>query len=166
MDADGKHDPPKLVHPAREPSPALRELGFLVGHLRGEGWLGAPSCRYGKQVWGRWVAGNQHLLLEMQADYQTDDGRIDRHSAVILVSGRGRRVACRAYTDAGGIIDYALEREERAFAFDDRVPHGVRAVRARKILSPRHAGYEESLLIDPGDGRFVLHARMELERVS
>lgn len=162
----GNPSSPKLVHPPREPSPVLRELAFLVGHLRGHGWLGAPSRRYGKEVLGRWVAGNQHLLLEMEADYPTDDGRIDRHSAVVLVSDRGRRVESRAYTDGGAVIDYVLEREAGAFAFDEQVPHGVEAVRARKVLSPRSSGYEESLLIDPGDGRLVLYAQVEFQPVS
>lgn len=76
LDADDKHPAPVLVHAPRGPSPALRELAFLVGHLRGEGWLGAPARPFGKQVWGRWVAGNQHLLLEMQVDYPQSTAKL------------------------------------------------------------------------------------------
>lgn len=153
------------MHPLRRPAPALRGVAFLVGSLRGDGWLGEPGRRYTKRVTGRWVAGNQHLLVEMEADYSAEDGRVDRHSAVLVLSARGARVESRAYVDSGGVLDYVLEPEGAAVAFDDVVPHGVPAVRARKVLRPLETGYEESLLIDPGDGRLVLHARIALARL-
>ncbi len=44
---------PRLeIHPA--PAPQIAALSFLIGRLRGEGWLGDPSYRYTKEVTGLW----------------------------------------------------------------------------------------------------------------
>ena len=154
---------PEFHHP---PAPQLAVLAFLIGRLRGEGWLGDPSYRYTKEVSGSWVAGGHHLLLEMSADYPLRDGVCDHHSVVMLVSagaGEGSLVS-RAYTDGGGVIDYRPTPTADGLVFEDQVPHGSEALRARKILRARSFGYEELLEVDRGDGAFVRYASIELRR--
>ena len=134
--------------------------------MRGEGWLGDPGYRYTKEVSGTWVAGGHHLLLEMAADYPLRDDVCDRHSVVMMVSAgpdKGSLVS-RVYHDGGGVVDYHPIPTRDGLAFDDRVPHGSQAVRARKILRARSFGYEETLELDHGDGAFVPYAQIELHR--
>lgn len=150
----------------RPPAPQLAGLSFLVGHLRGEGWHGDPSCRYTKEVSGSWVAGGHHLLLEMTADYPLRDGLRDRHSVVLLVSAGPEEgsLISSAYTDGGGVIDYRPAATPEGLVFDDQVPHGCDAIRARKILRATSGGYEESLEVDRGDGKFVPYSMITLLR--
>jgi hypothetical protein len=158
--------PRQEIHPP--PAPQLAAVSFLVGHMRGEGWLGDPDYRYTKDVSGTWVAGGHHLLLEMFADYPLRDDVCDRHSVVMMVSAgpdEGSLVS-RVYHDGGGVVDYHPTPTRDGLSFDDRVPHGCQAVRARKILRARSFGYEETLEIDPGDGAFVPYAQIELHRTE
>ncbi len=150
----------------RPPAPQLAGLSFLVGHLRGEGWLGDPGYRYTKQVSGSWVASGHHLLLEMSADYPLQGGLCDQHSVVMLVSAGPEEgsLVSRVYTDGGGLIDYRPTPTAEGIVFDDRVPHGSDALRARKILRAKSFGYEETLEVDRGGGDFVPYASIELRR--
>ncbi len=150
----------------RPPAPQLAVLAFLIGRLRGEGWFGDPGSRYTKQVSGSWVAEGHHLLLEMSADYPLRDGLCDRHSVVLVVSAGPEEgsLVSRAYTDGGGVIDYRPTSTADGLVFDDRVPHGSEALRARKILRANSFGYEETFELDHGDGAFVPYARIELSR--
>ncbi len=150
----------------RPPAPQLEVLSFLIGRLRGEGWLGDPGYRYTKEVTGAWVAGGHHLLLEMSADYPLRDGLFDHHSVLLVVSAgpvKGSLVS-RAYTDGGAVIDYRPTPTADGLVFDDQAPHGSEALRARKILRAKSFGYEEMLEVDRGDGAFVPYAGIELRR--
>jgi len=156
--------PQHEIHPA--PAPQLAGLAFLVGRLHGEGWLGDRGYRYTKQVSGRWVAEGHHLLLEMDAEYPLRGGASDRHSVLVIVSAgpEAGSLISRAFTDGGGMIEYRPTATDEGVAFDDRVPHGCDAERARKVLRATSAGYEETLEIDRGDGALVPWARIELQR--
>ena len=154
--------------PERHPPPApqIAVLGFLIGRLRGQGWLGDPDYQYTKQVSGSWMGGGHHLLLEMCADYPLRDGLCDRHSVALVVSPGPEEgsLVSRAYTDGGGVIDYRPVLTAGGLVFDDRVPHGVQALHARKILRATSFGYEETLEVDRGGGAFVTYAKIELHR--
>ena len=152
------------IHPA--PAPQLAALSFLIGRLRGEGWLGDRSYRYTKEVAGSWVSGGHHVLVEMSADYPLRNHVRDHHSVVMVVSAGpdvGSLVS-RVYDDGGAIIEYRPTPTPDGLVFDDRVPHGSKATRARKILRARSFGYEETLEVDMGDGTFVPYAEIELHR--
>ena len=152
------------IHPA--PAPQLAALSFLIGRLRGEGWLGDRSYRYTKEVVGSWVAGGHHLFVEMSADYPLRNDVRDHHSVVMVVSAgpdEGSLVS-RVYDDGGAVIDYRPIPTRDGLVFDDRVPHGSKATRARKVLRARSFGYEETLEVDLGDGAFVPYAQIELHR--
>jgi hypothetical protein len=152
------------IHPA--PAPQIAALSFLIGHLRGEGWLGDPSYRYTKEVTGSWVAGGHHVLLAMSADYPLRDNECDHHSVVMIVSAGpdAGSLVSRVYHDGGGMFDYDPTPTPEGLAFDDRVPHGSQATRARKLLRSRSFGYEETLELDYGDGAFVPYSNIELHR--
>ena len=136
--------------------------------MRGEGWYGDPSHRYTKEVSGSWVAGGHHLVLEMGADYPLRDGAWDRHSVVLVISAgpdEGSLVS-RAYTDGGSVIEYRPASMAEGLVFDDQVPHGCDALRARKILRPSSLGYDETLEIDRGEGDFVPYSKIALRRTD
>ena len=159
---------PGEAHPHPPPAPQLARLAFLIGHLRGEGWYGDPSHRYTKEVSGSWVAGGHHLVLEMSADYPMRDGLCDRHSAVLVISAgpdEGSFVS-HAYTDGGSVVGYRPASLAEGLVFDDQVPHGCDAHRARKILRPSGAGYDETLEIDRGGGDFEPYAQISLRRTG
>ena len=150
------------------PAPQIAVLGFLIGRLGGQGWLGDRDYRYTKQVSGSWVAGGHHLLLEMCADYPLRDGQCDSHSVALIVSPGPEEgsLVSRAYTDGGSVIDYRPVPTAGGLVFDDRVPHGVRARRARKVLRATGFGYEETLEVERDDGGFVPYAKIELHRMG
>lgn len=158
----GSHKPEEHPHPPAH----LARLDFLVGRLRGVGWLGNPDYRYTKEVSGSWAAGGHHLVLEMSADYPLGDGECDSHSVLLVVSAGPdpQSLICRAFTDGGRVIEYRPTATAHGLVFDDSVPHGCEAERARKLLRATPTGYEETLEVDHGDGEFVAWARIELER--
>ena len=157
----------KVQQKEHPPPPAhLARLDFLVGRLHGEGWLGSRDYRYTKDVAGAWAAGGHHLVLEMSADYPLRNGQCDSHSVLLVVSAgpEPESLICHAFTDGGRVVDYRLTATADGLVFDDSVPHGCRAERARKLLRATPSGYEETLEVDHGDGEFVAWARIELER--
>ena len=151
------------IHPP--PAPQLATLSFLIGRLRGEGWLGDPSYRYTKEVTGVWVAGGHHAFVEMSADYPMRGGGTDRHCVAMVVSAEEGALISRVFDDGGNSFEYRPQPLEDGLVFDDRVPHGSRGVRARKRLRVRSYGYDELLEVDRGDGAFKPYARVELRRV-
>ena len=149
-----------------KPAPQLASLEFMVGTLSGEGWYHDPSRRYTKEVSAGWVAGGHHLLVEMSAVYPLHDGVSDAHSVAMIVSAdkdNGALIS-RVYTDGGDVIDYRPVATPEGLCFDDRVPHGMKAKRARKLLARTESGYEETLQVDRGDGEFVDWSKIRLER--
>ncbi len=153
-------------HEHRPPAPQLAGLSFLIGKLSGEGWYADPSQRYTKRVSGAWVAGGHHLALEMSTDYPLRDGLCDRHSALLVISAAAdeNSLVSRAYTDGGSVIEYRPTATGDGLVFDDRVPHGCDAQRARKILRAMPDGYDEILEIDRGDGAFAPYSMIALRR--
>ena len=148
------------------PAAQLASLDFLVGRLAGAGTLGEPGQRVTKRVTGDWGAAGHHLVLRMEADYELPDGAIDSHAAVLVVSAGAQpgSLVARAFTDSGGMLEYQPTLADGEVTFDDAVPHGSRARRARKRLRPTVAGYEEVLDVDRGDGAWECWARIELRR--
>jgi hypothetical protein len=148
------------------PAPQLARLAFLVGRLRGEGWLGERDYHYTKQVVGAWAAGGHHLVVDMMAEYPLRNGSCDRHATLLVVSAGAEpgSLIGHAFTDGGGTIDYELRSTSEGLEFDDRPPHGCAAERARKRLRATPGGYEETLEIDRGDGAFAPFAQIRLER--
>jgi len=150
-----------------EPAPQLAALSFLTGRFRGEGLLVDDGERYEKDVTGKWVAGGHHLLLEMTARYSDGRGRRDEHSAVIVVSaGDDAGLVSVAYTDGGEVIRLEPKATEAGIEFEDEVPHGSGAVRARKILHATDGGYREIFEVDRGNGVFDRYASVDLVRID
>lgn len=150
-----------------EPAPQLAALKFLTGEFRGEGLLADAGERYEKDVTGKWVAGGHHLMLEMSARYSDGRGRLDQHSAVVVVSaGDGKSLVSVAYTDDGEVIGLVPRATDLGIEFEDEVPHGSGAVRARKLLNATDGGYRETFEVDRGDGRFNVYASVDLRRVG
>ena len=150
-----------------EPAPELAALSFLTGRFRGEGLLVDGGERYEKDVTGRWVAGGHHLLLEMTARYSDGRGRRDQHSAVVVVSaGEDTGLVSVAYTDGGEVIRMEPKATAAGIEFEDEVPHGSGAARARKILHVTDGGYREIFEVDRGDGVFDRYASVDLHRID
>lgn len=148
-----RYDP---SHAAEKPSPALLPLKFLIGRFEGTVELPEERRSIHKQVVGSWETGGRFLALRMAATYQQFDGNHDRHQALVLVGADPDHggFLSRAYTDVGSIVDFHLEVDGARLRFADRVPHGVSATAARKVLVPAGDGYDESLELDRGFGRF------------
>ena len=106
------------------------------------------------------------MRLEMTADYLVPDGRIDRHSAMVVVSDLGGSLSARAYADSGGVFDYDVHLDvpgdRDGVWFSDRVPHGVEAVKARKQLVRTDDGYAEVLELELAGGACREHSHIEL----
>ena len=150
-----------------EPAPQLAALSFLTGRFRGDGLLADGGERYEKDVTGKWVAGGHHLMLEMSARYFDGRGRHDQHSAVVLVSaGEDTSLVSVAYTDGGEVIGLEPKATEAGIEFEDEVPHGSGAVRARKILRATDGSYREIFEVDRGDGVFDRYASVDLVRID
>ena len=157
----------KLVHPPKPPPPLLRPLAFLVGRFRGDGSYTKDGRLFHKQMVGAWEAGGQFLSLRMRVVYPLKDGRLDVHDACVMLgfSATNDRLEAHAYTDGGGLIDYALTWDGHALSFPDRPPgHQPGAKRARKILSPHESGFEERLEVDSGTGAFEPYSRIIMQR--
>ena len=155
----------RFVHPEPGPTPRLAALGFLVGDLRGEGWYGKQRSRVEKRVHGSRAAGGRHVVLDMTTDHFLADGRVDRHGALVVISETGDDLVARAYTDAGGFVDYVMEAIAGGVRFTDRVPHGSDATGACKLLVGTAAGYDEILEIERADGTRSRHSQISLERL-
>jgi hypothetical protein len=102
----------------------------------------------------------------MSTDYPLRDGLCDRHSALLVISAAAdeNSLVSRAYTDGGFVIEYRPTATGDGLVFDDRVPHGCDAQRARKILRAMPGGYDEILEIDRGDGAFAPYSMIALRR--
>ena len=106
-------------------------------------------------------------MLEMSARYSDGRGRLDQHSAVVVVSaGDGKSLVSVAYTDDGEVIGLVPRATDLGIEFEDEVPHGSGAVRARKLLNATDGGYQETFEVDRGDGRFNVYASVDLRRVG
>jgi hypothetical protein len=77
-------------------------------------------------------------------------------------AGSGAYVA-RAHTDSGTTSDYRLTIDGDRVFFADRVPaHAVGATAARKVLTPRPGGYDETLEIEGPEASFHTYSVVEL----
>lgn len=148
-----RYDPNRA---GEKPSPALLPLKFLIGRFEGTVELLEERRSIHKQVVGSWETGGRFIALRMAATYQQFDGNHDRHQALVLVGADPDHggFLSRAYTDVGSIVDFHLEVDGAQLRFADRVPHGISATAARKVLVPAGDGYDESLELDRGFGRF------------
>ncbi len=154
------------AHDHEKPSAALEGVGYLVGHFEGTVHLPAERRSIRKELIGSWEAGGRFLGLRMGVTYQRDDGRSDRHQALVLVAPdweRGGLVA-HAFTDGATVHEFRLESEGGALTFPDRVPHGVEAVSARKVLVATGEGFAERLEFDRGLGIYETYYTMSLHR--
>lgn len=153
-------------HEAEKPSPVLLPLKFLVGRFEGTVELPEERRSIHKQVVGSWETGGRFLALRMAATYQQFDGNHDRHQALVLVGADPDQggFLSRAYTDVGSIVDFHLEVDGARLRFADRVPHGISATAARKVLVPAGDGYDESLELDRGFGRFDPYYTIPMRR--
>lgn len=153
-------------HAAEKPSPALLPLKFLIGRFEGTVELLEERRSIHKQVVGSWETGGRFLALRMAATYQQFDGKHDRHQALVLVGADPDQggFLSRAYTDVGSIVDFHLEVDGARLCFADRVPHGLSATAAKKVLVPSGDGYDESLELDRGFGRFDHYYTIPMRR--
>ncbi|MGQ0811055.1 MAG: (2Fe-2S) ferredoxin domain-containing protein, partial [Nitrospiraceae bacterium] len=133
-------------HGSEKPCPAILPLQILIGHIEGMVELPEERRSIHKEVVGSWEVGGRFIALRMAATYQRAGGPNDRHHALVLVGpdGEAGGFLSRAYTDAGLVQDFHLECEGTQLWFADRVPHGVVAKAARKVLAPTAEGYDES----------------------
>lgn len=155
------------VHDHGKPSAHMKPLEFLLGHFRGEGKYAMTDYAFHKEVIGSFEAGGRFIGLRMDASYPLADGRKDVHKAFVIVgSETSGEITARAYTDGGVVREYAIERHDESLEFADVPPgHASQWKRARKILRPTAAGFEERLEVDPGDG-FVPYYVIPMQRVD
>lgn len=162
------------AHAHRDPGPGplLSRLSFLVGDFEGTGRFagagGESSAPFRKVLSGRHEAGGRFFSLRMSAHYPLPDGRVDSHSALVIVgeSADGRSVTARAYTDGGDTHDYLVQPQGEHFVFADVVPdHGEHWRRARKILVPGVDGFDEILEVALEESGFVPFYTVTLRRV-
>lgn len=157
----------KLAHPPKPQPQLLRQLEFLVGRFQGDGSYSKGGRRFHKEAVGAWEAGGQFLSLRMRVVYPLKDGLFDVHDACVMlgVNAGSQQLEARAYTDGGGLIDYALSWDGQSLAFPDRPPgHQPTAQRARKILSPHESGFAERLEVDFGTGAFEPYSLVMMQR--
>ena len=134
---------------------AERHLTISVAADSAAGSHSENGYVFQKELVGAYEAGGRFITLRMEASYPLPDGGNDVHRALVVVGTEQQSGAItgRAYTDGGGIRDYAVERREFALQFEDESPdHERRWKRARKILRPTDSGFEERLEVDAGDG--------------
>lgn len=160
-----RYDPDRA---SEKPCPALLPLRFLIGQFEGKIDLPEERRSIQKEVIGSWEVGGQFIALRMVANYQHQGDARDRHHALVLVGSEGEAGGfdARVYTDAGGIQDFHVEMEGSRLWFADRVPHGTVATAVRKVLSPMADGYDESLELDRGGGRFVPYYTIPMRRTA
>jgi hypothetical protein len=142
------------VHDHEKPSTHIQPLEFLLGHFRGEGRYSTLDYIFHKEVIGSFEAGGRFIALRMDASYPLADGRKDVHKAFVIVGAEpAGTITAHAYTDGGGVREYAIALNERELEFADVPPgHDGQWKRARKILRPTADGFEEHLEVDAGDG--------------
>lgn len=160
-----RYDPEHRDH---APAGHLRSLRFLLGRFRGEGRFAESDYAFQKELVGAYEVGGRFITLRMEATYPLPEGGNDVHRALVVVGTEHHSGAItgRAYTDGGGIRDYAVERREFALHFEDESPdHERRWKRARKILRATDNGFEERLEVDAGDG-YTPYYVVQMRRLS
>jgi hypothetical protein len=164
--------PHQHAHRDHGPGPLLSRLSFLLGDFEGTGRFtdldGNAAAPFRKFLSGRQEAGGRFFSLRMSAHYPLADGRMDTHSALVIVgeSADGQSVQARAYTDGGETHDYLVQSQGEHFVFADVVPdHGEHWRRARKILVPGAHGFDEILEVALEDSGFVPFYTVALRRV-
>jgi hypothetical protein len=156
------------VHDHLKPSVHLTPLQFLIGHFRGQGKYTMTSYTFHKEVIGTPEAGGRFIALRMGVSYPLVDGRTDVHNALVMVGAQASpdRFIAHAYTDAGIFRQYSVEGTEGGLKFEDLPPgHANQWRRARKLLRPTPAGFEEQLEVDGGEG-FVPYYIISMQRVA
>jgi hypothetical protein len=156
------------VHDHLKPSVHLTPLQFLLGHFRGQGKYTMTPYTFHKEVIGTPAAGGRFIALRMGVSYPLVDGRTDVHNALVMVGAQASpdRFIAHAYTDAGIFRRYSVEGTEGGLKFDDLPPgHANQWRRARKVLRPTPAGFEEQLEVDGGEG-FVPYYIISMRRVA
>ncbi|MGH7318871.1 MAG: hypothetical protein ACRELA_04480, partial [Candidatus Rokuibacteriota bacterium] len=133
----------------------------------GTGRYANRAGEFHKEVVGGWEAGGRFLALRMAVTYPLDDGRKDVHQALVIVGyDDGQDVyEARAFTDSGTTRTYSLTVAHDQILFEDRVPGHVAADRARKVLRPRAAGFDEQLEVQTGIEAFRPYSMLELRPV-
>jgi hypothetical protein len=156
------------VHDHEKGSAALEPLRFLVGHFEGRVDLPHERRSLSKEVMGTWEAGGRVLTLRMTVTYRRDGAQSDRHQAFVIIGPEEERggLVARAYTDGGTTQEFYLEVDGPRVFFADRVPHGVPATAARKVLAIAKHGYDESLEIDRGLGLFDVYYTIPLRKID
>jgi hypothetical protein len=156
------------VHDHLKPSVHLTPLQFLLGHFRGQGKYTMTPYTFHKEVIGTPEAGGRFIALRMGVSYPLVDGRTDVHNALVMVGAQASpdRFFAHAYSDAGIFRQYSVEGTEGGLKFDDLPPgHANQWRRARKVLRPTPAGFEEQLEVDGGEG-FVPYYIISMRRVA
>jgi len=155
------------VHDHPKPSVHLTPLRFLLGHFRGQGRYAMASYTFQKEVIGTSEVGGRFIALRMGVSYPLVDGRTDVHNALVMVGTEALsdRFIAHAYTDAGLFRQYSVEGTENGLEFDDLPPGHAEWRRARKVLRPTAAGFEEQLEVDGGAG-FVPYYVISMQRVT
>jgi hypothetical protein len=156
------------VHDHLKASVHLTPLRFLLGHFRGLGRYAMTPYTFHKEVIGTPEAGGRFIALRMGVSYPLVDGRTDVHNALVMVGAHAspNQFIAHAYTDAGIFREYAVEGNEAGVHFDDVVPgHSGQWRRARKVLRPTPAGFDEQLEVDGGEG-FVPYYTISMRRVT
>lgn len=156
------------VHEHEKVSAALEPLRFLVGRFEGRVDLPQERRSLSKEVMGTWEAGGRVLALRMTVAYRREDARPDRHAAFVIIGSEWERggLVARAYTDGGTTQEFSLEVDGPRVFFEDRVPHGVPATAARKVLAVAEHGYDESLEIDRGVGLFDVYYTIPMRTID
>lgn len=153
------------AHPFKDTPRLLQRLDFLVGRFAGEGRYAHGGRPFHKRVTGAWAAGGQFLSLCMRVAYTLADGKLDVHEACVMVGVEDDCLRAQVYADAGGRHDVTLDLDGNEVSFPDRPPgHGDTPRRARKILRPADAGFEELLQVDTDAGTFETYSRIVLRR--
>jgi hypothetical protein len=151
--SDFRFDP---AHKGWRRPEGLRTLGFLVGRFEGEGRHAHSDAEFSKQTIGSWEAGGRAISLRMSVAYPLEDG-IGVHHAFVVISEtqEPNRATAQIVTDAGATLhrEIALE-DDGSLVSEDHVPAAARSgaegpvSRARKVLVPTPAGYEEILQVE------------------
>jgi hypothetical protein len=155
-------------HPREVLGAHLRPLNFLLGRFRGEGNHCMSPYTFQKELVGTYEAGGRFVALRMDARYPTAGGGQDVHKALVIVGAdpSSGAITGRAFTDGGLVHEYAVEQRERSLSFADARPdHSQTWTRARKVLQPTDAGFEERLEVDDGTG-FKTYYAVSMRRLA
>jgi hypothetical protein len=156
------------VHAPHKPGTHLKPLQFLLGHFRGEGKYAMVPYSFQKEVIGTMEAGGRFIALRMDVAYPLTDGQLDVHKALVIAGAElsSGKIAAHAYTDGGLVREYAVENRKAWLEFEDQPPgHEKQWARARKILQPTEAGFEERLEVDPGGGNFTPYYVIQMRKI-